>query len=47
MVSFMRQIPFLAKWKQRDLMYLYQMMKDSVVKIENRGQYLFKEGDEC
>ena len=45
MVAFMRQIPFLTKWKQRDLISLEYFL--AIEKIENRGQYVFKEGEEC
>ena len=45
MIAFLRQIPFLTKWKQRELISLRYFFK--VNKIENRGQYLFREGEKC
>ena len=45
MISFLRQIPFLSKWKQRELISLRYFLQ--VNRIENRGQYLFREGEKC
>ena len=45
MIAFLRQIPFLSKWKQRELISLKYFLE--VKKIENRNQYLFREGEKC
>ena len=45
MVAFLRQIPFLLKWKQRELISLKYFLK--ITKLENRGQYLCREGEPC
>ena len=33
------------KWKQRELIQLRPFL--NIVKIENRGQYVFREGEKC
>ena len=45
MIQFLRQISFFEKWKVKELLDLKEFFK--VRKVENRGQYIFREGEKC
>ena len=45
MIQFLRQIPYFEKWKVKELLDLKEFFK--VKKIDNRGQYIFREGEKC
>ena len=43
MCTFMRQIPYLSEWKQKELTWLIMFYEERI--YENRGHVIAREGD--